>query len=284
MATELSNIDDLLTNQRAPSIPPISEDMGNIEPESLPQDDILDTNEDYDNEEENISEEESSQEQKDTDEYGNKKGAQRTYTEEEVNEKINKTVRERLERERKALRDTTPQQQQKYDESDEEWKQQFKHLVRETVQNMTQEQQQAAIAAREQEAQAVFEQKFQNGMSKFPDYVDVVGRQPINDAMVIATREMKDPAAFLYAASKRAPQELERISKIRDPYAQIAAMGALEISLKKVQPGTKAPKPMSRTIEDAQIPHKSTKKETIEDLIRKDQERRLSLINSRRRN
>jgi hypothetical protein len=86
--------------------------------------------------------------------------------------------------------------------------------------------------------------------------------------MTLATRAMADPAAFLYAAAKRAPQDLERISKIRDPYAQMTEMGKLEERMRRNKPATQAPRPLGRTIDNA--PENAPKKKsepTIEDLI-----------------
>jgi hypothetical protein len=113
--------------------------------------------------------------------------------------------------------------------------------------------------------------------------MDVVGTQPITDAMTLATRAMKDPAAFLYAASKRHGAELQRISQL-EPYAQMVEIGKLEERMKKGSSTTKAPRPLDRTSEDATSPYKSEPKEpTIEDLIKQSEERKLTKMRNKRR-
>lgn len=279
MATETSSIDDLLATQSSPSIPPVSEDMGSDEAhESQEYDYEEEAQEEQDNDDDGESE------SRNLDDYGNPKSAPKTYTEEEVNERVRRAFQERFEkRERRSNQNNEEERPQRTDQSNEDWENQLKEFVKKTVSSMGAEEQARQHQEREAIAQAQFEQKFQSSMGKFNDFTEVVGKQPITDAMVIATREMKDPAAFLYAASKRAPQELSRISQIRDPYAQIAAMGALETSLKKTSSATKAPRPMSRTFEDGEITHKSQKDDSIEDLIQKSERKKLAVLNSRRR-
>jgi hypothetical protein len=170
-------------------------------------------------------------------------------------------------------------------DSNQSWDQQLRGFVEQTVQGMTQRQQQQAQQVREQQAQSEFEGKFHQGMTNFPDFVEVVGSQPVSDHMVLATRGMKDPAAFLYAASKRMPQELQRISAIGDPYVQMAEMGRLEATLRQTKPGTKAPRPITRTQEDSNIPHKSNsdRELSIEEQIAHSDKRKLAAMRARRR-
>lgn len=153
-----------------------------------------------------------------------------------------------------------------------DWQQQLASFVKQTVSSMTREQNEAQVRHHEAQAQAEFEDKLSNGMQKFQDFRDVMISLPfeISNPMTLATRAMDDPAAFLYAAAKRQPQELERISKLRDPYAQMAEMGRLEERMRRNKPTTSAPRPLSRTHEDASIPVSQKKSEpTIEDLIAK---------------
>jgi hypothetical protein len=101
--------------------------------------------------------------------------------------------------------------------------------------------------------------------------------------MTLALRGMNDPAAFIYAASKREPQEIERISKLRDPYARMVEMGKLEERMRRNKPITKAPKPLGRTQEDLGIPQsKKSKEPTIEDLIAKADAKKLANIRPKR--
>jgi hypothetical protein len=95
---------------------------------------------------------------------------------------------------------------------------------------------------------------------------------------------MDNPAAFLYAAAKRNPQELERISKIRDPFAQAREMGNLESSMRRNKPTTKAPRPLGRTPEDATTNAKPKEKDRSgDDLLAGADAKRLSATKTRMR-
>jgi hypothetical protein len=223
------------------------------------------------------------------DEYGNDTPAPKTYTEAEVNERINKAVRERLARgnhEQVPQQQVTQQAQANFEynpESNDSWQTQLEQFVESTVDRMSQKRQQAQLQQQEKQAQVAFEEKMYQGMGRFSDFTDVVSGKPISDAMVMATRGMEDPAAFIYAASKRAPQELERIAKISDPYSQMMEMGKLEERMRKTKPGTNAPKPIGRTPEDTTNNAKPKSKEpTIEDLIARSDAKRRAQLNAKR--
>lgn len=296
MATDVSSIDDLLMSgktQQQPAAPehqpepvepedeyaPVQEDDGGAQSEETEaepkQEDISDTE---------------PKETQEVDDYGNPKPKAKTYTEDEVNERINKAIRDRLARMERNQQPSADQARQakdagfEYDpDSSQDWQQQLEQFVEQTVTKMSSKKEQQAQAQREEQAQAEFELKFHNSMSKFADFRDVVGSQPITDAMTIATRAMKDPAAFLYAASKRHPQELQRIAQIPDQYAQMVEVGKLEERMRKSRTATTAPKPVSKTREDAGMPTKSSKEPTIEDLIAHADAKRLQQRQSRRR-
>lgn len=219
------------------------------------------------------------------DQYGNEGVTERKYTEEEVRERINKAVRERLARFEKNEQATQAVQQHaaqnfEFDEnSNQSWQQQLEQFVEHTVQNMSQKQLQRQQQEREKQAMQQFEEKFQSGMGRFKDFVEVVGNQPITDAMTIATRGLDDPAAFLYAASKRAPDELKRISQITDPYKQVLEMGKLEERLRKQKATTQAPKPLRKTTGDINAKIENEKKEpTLEELIAESDKKRRNLL------
>lgn len=297
MATETSSIDDLLSqpqSRKTPDAPEQTADV-DVEPDGVdtPQDDNVDHDEpkekpqdDSDpygaNDDDSESDESENTEDENVDEYGNPTGKPKTYTEEEVNERINKAVRDRLER---LQRNQGMTQQEadhvannfEYDENAKgDWQQQLKQFIKQTYQEIGQEQQQQEVQQREQRAQQEFEQKFHQGMGRFSDFVEVVGSQPVTDAMTMGLRGIKDPAAFIYAASKRNPQELQRISQIADPYAQMLEMGKLEERMRKGKQTTKAPKPVSKTQGDASIPHKENKELSIEEQIAQSDARRLA--------
>lgn len=269
-----------------PQVPEMAYEVTDNEPamefaeevaESSWQETEQNVDESVDEQQENI--EESSE----VDEYGNQK-VKRTYTEDEVNERINRAVRERMARMERNLsqkqevpspRDNTQVQK----ESEDDWQRQLESFVEETVSRMSTKQQQIHMQQEEARIQHEFEEKITNGMSRFADFSNVVGSLPITDAMTIAARGVSDPAAFLYAAAKRAPEDLSRISSIRDPYAQMVEMGKLEERLKKGKVTTKTPKPMSRMSEDSTISTKN-KPQSLDDMLAASDAARLSRMYS----
>lgn len=232
----------------------------------------------------------------DLDEYGNKKERMSKGMKDRLDRKEKQFQREieQRDRELQALRQQLQQQgaskevQQavkdfKYDPNEEvSWEQQLSDFVKHTVTNLQQDQQRQAREQQEQLAQREFTQKFQKGMERFSDFREVVGSQPMDDAMTLALRGMPDPTAFIYAASKRNPQELERISKLPDPYARMVEMGKLEERMRRTKPTTKAPRPLGRTREDATEKVKPKQKETSgDDLLAKADAKRLSTVRNR---
>lgn len=284
MATETSSIDDVLATAHLP-VPPesqVMEDLGtedeapSMESEVESQDGV----------------QESSVHHEAQDEYGNEVASSesRMYTEEEVNERINKAVRERLSRLQKNETLTSDQAQHaqqnfEYDPSAEgDWKQQLRQFIKQTYQETIREEQTQAQQLREQQAQVEFEEKFSRSMGRFKDFREVVASQPITDAMTMATRSMSDPAAFLYAASKRHPEELQRISRLTDPYAQMVEIGRLEERMKKSKSTTNAPRPISPTNADGALStHRDEREPSIEELIAQADARKLKRLRIGRR-
>jgi hypothetical protein len=255
-----------------------------------PEDDLYD---DEDDEPEERQSKDHKKKEVETDEYGNER------------EPENKEIRERLARQARkhqeeidALRAQLAQQgasrevQQaakdfEYDpDASGDWQQQLGAFIKQTVNSMTREQEEAQTRQREAQIQADFEAKFRDGMGRFDDFRDVISSLPceISNPMTLATRAMENPAAFLYAAAKRHPQELERISKLRDPYAQMTEMGRLEERMRKNRPTTKAPRPLGRTPEDS---HTATPKKKSEpngdDLLARADAKRLATVKTRLR-
>lgn len=210
------------------------------------------------------------------DEYGNPLPKPKMYTEEEVQ----KMIRDRLKR--GQYKDQQPQQQPspqqvkeakdagfEYDEnSSETWSQQLKTFVKNTVKEMTQEDHQHREIQRQKQAEVEFESKMLQGMGNFNDFVEALDNKPITDAMMMGIRGLDNPAAFLYAAAKKHPQELERISKIADPYQQISEMGRLHERMVKRKSGSNGPRPLSRDHSD--VNEKIPAKVAIEHLIEQD--------------
>jgi hypothetical protein len=298
MATEVSNIDDLLIGGNSPSIPTTPESRYEEQEETLdtaygdiesPPEDAREL-ESPKEESEDSENDDSKEIEQDYDDYGNTKTPPKTYTEEEVNERINKAVRERLARgdnkNQQPTQQQMAQQAQGFEynpESDESWEGQLEKFVERTFSKISKKQEQQQQQARDEQVQAEFEDKFSRGMNRFSDFRDVVGSQPVTDPMTYALRGLPDPAAFIYAASKRHPQELSRISQIQDPAAQIMEMGRLEERMRKAAPSSKAPKPISKSRDDAGLPIKGKKNEpTIEDLIARSDAKRKQQLNQKR--
>jgi len=298
MTNEVSSIDDMLTQSQNPGTTTpqapeqesdydnYSDNDSNIDNSNLSNSEI----ETSDNEDSHRDEQQENDSQtRQYDDYGNEKQGSKTYTEDEVNERINKAVRERLARANNHANQQPAQQQQiqqqaqgfEYNpESDGNWQQQLEAFVEQTFQKMTQKTAQRQQQEMERIAESEFLDKFSSGMERFNDFKDVVGSQPISDPMALALRGINDPAAFIYAASKRNPQELERIYKLKDPYSQMVEIGKLEERMRKRPQGTNAPRPLGRSHEDAPMKYvdKSKKEDSIEDMIHKAEQKKLEKL------
>src|SRR6478736_7066929 len=310
MSNQYGSVDDLLSGASIMGAESIKQDSPQeFDNEEIPSDDLhIDSpsNSNRDSQKEEMAEEEvkegdsEDRDSGDLDEYGNNKPKPRVYTEEEHNEILNKTIRDRLARMKQQQPESMPSQQQQQDakavgfeyneNSDVPWEQQLENFVERTFQKMSQREQQQRAAEQQREIQQKevaeaeeFRDKFSTGMSRFSDFLEVVDSQPITDYMTMALRGIKDPSAFIYAASKRAPAELARISKLPDPYAQIVEMGKLEERMRKSPSSTQAPRPIDRPREDSNMKMPSAKsKETIEDLIaQSDAQKRKLLVQKR---
>lgn len=162
------------------------------------------------------------------------------------------------------------------------WQQQLTDFVKQTVSSMQTDEVQKTRQIQEQNVQREFHKKFTQGMDRFTDFREVVGAQPMDDAMTLALRGMADPSAFIYAASKRRPLDIERISKLPDPYARMVEMGKLEESMRRNKPSTKAPRPLGRTKEDATTKVQPKQKDTSgDDLLAKADAKRLATVRTR---
>jgi len=301
----ISSIDELLMggggNSQQPDTPeyqdtpePI-EELDNDTPDygvdDEPADDTPDETPDESDEYEDERQEKPKKKEVEVDEYGNEK------------EPENEAIRERLARQARkhqaeidALRQqlanqgASQQVQQaakdfEYDpDAGGDWQQQLASFVKQTVNSMTRDQQEAQSRQQEAQAQAEFETKFRDGMNNFDDFRDVMTSLPfeISNPMTLATRAMENPAAFLYAAAKRNPGELERISKIRDPYVQMTEMGRLEERMRRNKPTTKAPRPLGRTQEDATTNAPKKKSDPNgDDLLARADAKRLATVRTR---
>ena len=222
----------------------------------------------------------------DTDEYGTpvQKKESRMFTEEEVQNMI----RDRLSRVKTEANNyqenvgiNTQQQVQQAannfeadPDSSESWETQLSNFIRNEVGRMSQEQQQQHYKAELQRKQQEFESNFTNGMSRYQDFHNVVGNKPFTNDIMQATMSMKDPAAFCYAAAKMHPGEIERISKLTNPYEIATEVGRLEERMKRSKNVSSAPRPATKITSD--VSSKYNDKPSIDSLINSDARRKLS--------
>lgn len=210
-----------------------------------------------------------------TDEYGNEVKKPKIYSEEEVN----RMMRERFNRGAfKNMQQPQPQPQPQlqkqqpdfeYDpDSEETWQSQLQGFVKQTIFQMNDDIQNQQKQQNEQRIHAEFEDKFHQGMEKLPDFIDVINGKPINDNMVKAIRGLDNPAAFLYAAAKNSPKELERIHNIQDPFIQASEMGKLHERMSKRKASSNAPRPVS--LDRSDVSDKKQQKVSIDYLIQQD--------------
>lgn len=185
------------------------------------------------------------------DEYGTKiETKKKLYTEDEVQ----RMIRERLKR------GSHPEQQEQIKEaakdfkadpnSEENWEVQLAQFVEKTVDNISKKKAEVEWREHQEKNQAEFEIKFTDGMSKYKDFETVVSGKPITGSIMLATRTMNDPAAFIYAVCKQHPKELSRIAEIRDPLVQATEIGRLEERMKRSKAIPASPKPASKISED----------------------------------
>jgi hypothetical protein len=202
------------------------------------------------------------------DEYGNPLDKPRMYTEEQVQSMI----RDRLSRGRHAEQPTQQQVNQasegfKHDANSEEpWEVQLERFIDKRLETREKEITQKQWQQQQAAQQADFESRFSTGMGKYKDFHQVVANKPITDSMLLATRSLNDPAAFVYAAAKMHPAELDRIAKIPDPYAQASEVGRLhERMVKESKVVSGAAKPLQAPRAD--MPAKTLDSPSLEQRI-----------------
>ncbi len=217
-----------------------------------------------------------------TDDYGQPiEKKERVYTQAELDAKLNEVMRDRNARGEWAKQEALRQQQLKEqpttnnsDETNDNWEHQLESFVEQTLTKREQKQQQEQWQKQEQQRQAEFEVKFNSGAAKYADFEQVVIGKSLTPKMIIATRGMSDPAAFIYAAAKTQANELDRISKIGDQMAQAVELGKLEERMRKGKASTSnAPKPIESVKGD--YTDKKIKPRNIDDIIRQEDAKRL---------
>lgn len=195
------------------------------------------------------------------DEYGNPIEKPRTYTEDEVQ----RMIRDRLSRGRHAEQpQPLPAHVQeaakdfKADpDSEQSWEVQLNSFIDKRLETRQAQIKQQEWQQHESQKQADFEAKFNAGMTKYQDFEQVVSRvaPSITTSMMLATRSLENPAAFLYAAAKLHPAELDRISRLGDNFVQAAEVGRLHERMVKQRTGVSlTPKPID--VPKGDVPNK----------------------------
>ncbi len=201
------------------------------------------------------------------DEYGNKTDKPKMYSEDDVQ----RMIRDRLARGQQMQPHQQAQVQKAAEDfkadpnSEEPWEVQLENFVEKTFDKLSHKKQTKEWQQREQQAQAEFESKFSTSMNRYKDFREVTRDLPITDAMMVATRDMKDPAAFIYAASKLHGDEVKRISQLSNPIQQGVEIGRLEEKMRKARNVSRTAPPLKQTKGD--ISAKETPKPRIEDRI-----------------
>lgn len=201
------------------------------------------------------------------DEYGHPVAKPRMYSEDEVN----RMMRERVARGRLAEAQpeqpvARPKDEIVGDENagNEDWEVQLNNIIRKNINQVQQDEQNRRMQELERVKHEEFVGKFNTGMSKYNDFSQVVSDKPITDTMMLATRNLENPAAFVYAAAKLHPQELDRISRL-DHYSQAAEIGRLHERMVKERKATSHAKPIELAKGD--LPAKSSMKPSLEQRI-----------------
>jgi len=248
----LTNIDDLLNAvpmEPEPIATSDTSDATEFEPEIKPI--------------EKIPEPESSvtEAEVETDDYGSPvEKKEKTYTEAEVQEMIRRRVKEKHEQ------PIVQPQEMPANTDGDNWESQLESFVEQTLTKREQKMQEQSWQQQQAQQQAEFEIKFNSGAAKYPDFESVVMGKSLTPQMVIATRGMDNPAAFIYAAAKTQSGELDRIAKISDPYSQAVELGKLEERMKKGKTSvSNAPRPIETPRGD--VVEKKNKNQNIDDKL-----------------
>lgn len=203
----------------------------------------------------------------DTDEYGNAV-KKKMYSEEEVQ----RMMRDRLKR---GAHSEAQNQQMREDarnfqpdpNSSESWEDQLESFVDKVIEKRERTFHEKASQQQAEAQQLKYETNFNAGMRKYADFKEVVKDKPITDSMMLGTRGLSDPAGFIYAASKLNPKELERISRLPDPYAQMMEIGKLDERMRKAR-ATKSGAPVPITPIKGDAVEKSRGRSNVDQRIR----------------
>ena len=201
-----------------------------------------------------------------------------------TNSDVNRMIRERMERmkvpqaQRDEMQERIASQVDNFQSdpnSEGDWLTQLKQVIKEEItaeknyevtQRREEEYRQQLVE--DQKVQHEFENKFTDGIARRSDFKTITKDMPITNSMMLGIRAFKDPAGFIYAASKNRPDELKRIASIRDPLSQAAELGKLEAFLtRQPKKNSKAPPIINRNKGD--VSKGQTPQRTVDDIIAK---------------
>jgi hypothetical protein len=266
---EVHNIDSLLTEtsnknlssqntiQKEIDVKDHSNDEVNNEINQSLEEKQNNENEKEYSDEENITKDKK-QNENNLDEYGNPVSGSRMYSEEEVQNMIRERVSRIKSVQPEVKKENKPSISTESNE-DESWQNELINLMDRHWEEKQRESQVQQWKHKEMQRQTEFESKFTTGMSKYPDFHKVIAGKNITDPMMLGIRNLDNPAAFIYGASKLHPAELERISGIEDPYIQASEMGKLhERMVKERKMKSSAPNPVEIQKGDLGLKNPST--------------------------
>lgn len=202
--------------------------------------------------------------------------------------KMQEIVQERLRRERaryekmmeEARMSQAPQQPEApadpYAQSadNQDWEAQLDTILEQRMQKIEQKKMQEAVRAREEQEQKEYAQKFEAGMSRYEDFGDVVDPFSMSDHMMMATRGLKNPAAFIYSANKHHAEDLSKIKQL-PPAQQMVEIGRLEERMRR-QRSTQSKAPAPIMPDKGDVRHKSfTPSNSVDQLLMREQSDRI---------
>jgi hypothetical protein len=195
------------------------------------------------------------------------KKPQKMYTEEEFNARI----RDRLSRvkQQPAAPEPVKEVVASTDEN-EPWQVEMKDFIKKTNEEERQQENNRIMRQEAEREQLEFQDKFDRGVSKYQDFSDVTYGKSITQAMMIATKELENPADFIYAACKLYPDEVSRIASITNPLKQLVEVGKLDERMRKSTKATSAPRPLGRITSDGGeiVPEQKKSTNDLEDRIK----------------
>lgn len=268
----LNNIDSLLVetfNEEVPSfLAADPQELTHDEPEPSEMRESL--TEKYEETINNEGEQEVT-EAPEVDEYGTEIAKpEKVYTKAEVEAMIRDRVSRMKQGELQSQPPALQPEPQPITEGD--WEAQLESFIDHTLSKREQKIQEHQWQQKAQEVQAQFEIKFNEGVAKYPDFETVVYGKSLTPEMVLATRGMNDPAAFIYAAAKTQGKELERIASIGDTMVQAVEMGQLAERMRKARSQvSQAPRPISAPKGD--VSEKVERTRNIDDQIQMEEQR-----------